>query len=338
MDHLSNIHAFVNVVERGGFAAAARHLNISPSVVTSHVQALEQRLGVRLLNRSTRKISLTETGQSYFDRCVRILADIDDADRVAEAEQTAPRGLLKLNVSVALPPRIAPVIADYTARFPDMSVQLSMSGRMIDLVEEGYDLSLRIKSVPESSLIARRIASFRMIVCGSPDYFARHGVPHMPADLARHNCLTFSDTECQNTWRFSGPDGEEIVRLKGNLSANSANALLFAAAQGQGLIIAPDFLVQDHIRSGQLVPVLKDYLQDEQPISAIYPHRQHVPIKVRAFIDMLVAHFEAEARQDKAGMRPMAATQDDSLPARLDGVEPAHNGRDRNHSSRPGMS
>jgi DNA-binding transcriptional LysR family regulator len=298
MDHLSNISAFVNVVEKGGFAAAARHLDLSPSVVTSHIQALEQRLGVRLLNRSTRKVSLTETGQSYYERCVRILSDIDDADRIAEAGQSVPRGLLKLNVSVALPPRIAPVIARYSARFPDTSVRLTMSGRMVDLVEEGYDLAVRIKSVPESSLIVRRIASFRMIVCGSPDYFAKHGVPHKPADLAAHNCLTFSDADCNDSWRFSGPGGEQFVQLKGNLSTNSANALLFAAAQGQGLIIAPDFLARDHIESGQLVPVLTDFVQDELPISVVYPHRQHLPAKVRTFIDMLAEHFDASAKDD----------------------------------------
>src|SRR5215475_2510281 len=188
MDRMTSMATFVKVVESGGFSAAARALGISPSMVTTHVRALEERLAVRLLNRSTRKVSLTEAGHAYYERCLQILTDVEEAERIAEALQSTPRGTLRLNASVAVPPFLAPVIAEFTSIYPDVSISMTMTDRMVDLVEEGFDLAIRTFASPDSSLIVRRIATYRLLVCGSPEYLAKRGTPQRPADLADHNC------------------------------------------------------------------------------------------------------------------------------------------------------
>jgi DNA-binding transcriptional LysR family regulator len=294
MDRMTSMATFVKVVESEGFSAAARALGISPSMATTHVRSLEERLGVRLLNRSTRRVSLTEAGQTYYERCLQILAEVEDADRVAQALQSTPRGTLRLNTSVAIPPFLAPVIAEFVTLYPDVSINLTMTDRMIDLVEEGFDLAVRNMLIPDSSLIVRRVASYRFVVCGAPSYFATRGVPKQPADLVQHNCLIYSHSAWGNEWRFAGPDGEQSVSVSGNLQANSDNALRLAAVHGQGLALAPTFLVADEIKSGRLVPVLGRFLQTEHAINAVYPHRHHLSAKVRSFIDLLAKHFRAD--------------------------------------------
>jgi DNA-binding transcriptional LysR family regulator len=291
MDRMTSMAAFVKVVDVGGFAAAARKLDMSPSMVTTHVRALEERLGVRLLNRSTRRISLTEVGQAYYERCLTILADIDDAENVAQALQSTPRGTLRLNASIAVPPFLAPSIAEFTALYPDVSISMTMTDRMVDLVEEGFDLAIRTFATPDSSLIIRRIATYRLLVCGSPDYFARRGTPQQPSDLVNHNCLIYAYAPKGSEWSFDGPDGVQKIPVSGNMHSNSANALRLAAVHGQGLVILPSFLLVDEIKSGRLVPALMQFMQAEYPISAIYPHRHHLSAKVRSFLDLLVAHF-----------------------------------------------
>src|SRR5919201_2395137 len=177
MDRMTSMATFVKVVESGGFSAAARVLSMSPSMVTTHVQSLEELLGVRLLNRSTRRVSLTEVGHAYYERCLQILADVEDADQIAQALQSTPRGTLRLNTSVAIPPFLAPVITEFTALYPDVTIDLTMTDRMIDLVEDGFDLAVRNMAIPDSSLVTRRVATYRFVVCGSPDYFAKRGMP-----------------------------------------------------------------------------------------------------------------------------------------------------------------
>jgi DNA-binding transcriptional LysR family regulator len=294
MDRMTSMSTFVKVVESGGFSAAARKLDISPSMVTTHVQALEERLGVRLLNRSTRRVSLTEAGHAYYERCLQILSEVDDADHVVQALQSTPRGTLRLNTSVAIPPFLAPVINEFVALYPEVSISMTMTDRMIDLVEEGFDLAVRNMAVPDSSLIARRIATYRLVVCGAPGYLAARGTPQRPDDLVHHNCLVYSQSGWGNEWRFVGPDGEQSITVTGNLLANSANALRLAAVHGQGLALAPSFLLIDDIKSRRLVPVLREFLQTEHAINAIYPHRRYLSAKVRSFIDLLVKHFDED--------------------------------------------
>jgi DNA-binding transcriptional LysR family regulator len=301
---MTSMATFVKVVESGGFSAAARALSISPSMVTAHVQSLEERLGIRLLNRSTRRVSLTEVGHAYYERCLQILAEMEDADRIAQALQSTPRGTLRLNTSIAIPPLLAPVIAEFVALYPEVSINLTMTDRMIDLVEEGFDLAVRNMAVPDSSLIVRRVAAYRFVVCGAPGYLAARGTPRHPSDLVQHNCLVCSQSFWGNEWRFDGPAGEQSVAVTGNLQANSDNALRLAAVHGQGLALAPSFLLIDEIKAGRLVPVLSEFLQTEHAINAIYPHRHYLSAKVRTFIDLLAKHFHADpAWADPCGSR-----------------------------------
>ena len=307
MDRMTSMATFVKVVESGGFSAAARTLGMSPSMVTTHVQSLEERLGIRLLNRSTRRVSLTEVGHAYYERCLQILADADDADQIAQALQSTPRGTLRLNTSIAIPSLLAPVIAEFVTLYPEVSINLTMTDRMIDLVEEGFDLAVRNMSVPDSSLVVRRVATYRFVVCGAPGYLAARGTPRQPADLVHHNCLVYAHSAWGDEWRFAGREGERSVAVAGNLQANSDNALRLAAVHGQGLALAPSFLLIDEIKSGRLVPVLTEFLQAEHAINAIYPHRHHLSAKVRSFIDLLVKHFhEDPGWADPCSSRPAA--------------------------------
>jgi DNA-binding transcriptional LysR family regulator len=303
MDRLTSLTTFVKVVECGAFAAAARMLETSPSTVTVHVKALEERLGVRLLNRSTRKLSLTEIGQAYYQRCVQILAELDDADQIADAMQSKPRGSLRLNASVPIPSLIAPVIADFVRLYPEASVDMTMTDRMVDLVEEGFDLAIRNIPIADSSLVVRKVAPYRFVICAAPGYLEQHGMPRRPEDLARHNCLVYAQSPWRNEWLLTGPDGEQRIAVSGNMRSNSAIALRSAAVHGQGLLYTASFVVSEHIKSGRLVPVMSDYLRAEYSIDAIYPHRHHLSAKVRTFIDMLAKHFRSnpvwgESRSD----------------------------------------
>jgi DNA-binding transcriptional LysR family regulator len=294
MDRITSLASFVKVVETGGFAAAARALEISPSSVTIHIRSLEERLGVRLLNRSTRKVSLTEIGQAYYERCVRILAELDAADETASAMQVSPRGSLRLNASIAIPSLIAPVIAEFVRLYPEVSIDMTMTDRMVDMVEENYDLAVRNIPIADSSLIVRKIAPYRFVICATPKYFELHGKPERPEDLARHNCLVYAQSPWRSEWPLHGPDGEALVAVSGNLRSNSAIALCSAALNDQGLLLTSSFIVADHIKAGRLIPVMGDFLRSEYAIEAIYPDRHHLTAKVRTFIDMLVKHFHEQ--------------------------------------------
>ena len=302
MDRLSAMSSFVKVVEDGGFSAAARRLDISTSVVTTHVKSLEDRLGVLLLNRSTRKVSLTEVGQAYYERCVQILSEIDDADQIAESSQMKPRGVLRLNVAEAIPPVLAAPLAEFGTLYPDASVRVSVTSRMVDLIEEGFDLAIRVIPVSDSSLIVRRLASYRFVVCGAPGYLARHGRPERPAELVDHNCLLFYDSPWGKEWRFAGPEGEQIIRVSGNLQTNNVVALRSAAILGQGLISAPLFMVASDLKAGALVPILTRFLTTESSVDAIYPNRRYVAAKVRTFIDVVAKHFHEANWSDLEGL------------------------------------
>jgi DNA-binding transcriptional LysR family regulator len=324
MDRMASIGTFVKIAETGGFAAAARKLGVSPSTVTTQIQDLEDRLGVRLLNRSTRKVSLTEIGKAYYERCMHILADMDEADSAVHAMHAKPSGLLRLNVSISIPFFVAPIIAEYTSLYPDAGVSMTMSDRMVDLVEEGIDLAITTMPVPNSNLVMRRVGSFRLLVCGSPDYFARHGIPEDLDDLKNHNCMKYTFSSWGSEWRFKLPEGERAIHVTGNMEANSVNALRLAAGLGQGLILMPDFLVRGDIKSAKLLPVLTEYSCPELPINAVYPHRQHLATNVRSFLDLVSKHFHAAdqepAREELdippeliAGQGALSSVQFDSL-------------------------
>jgi DNA-binding transcriptional LysR family regulator len=291
MDRLTSMNVFTKVVESGGFSAAGRRLNMSTTMVSNHIQALEEQLGARLLNRTTRKVSVTEIGQTYYERCSQILAEVAEADEAVGELQSTPRGVLRLNISPALPPVIGRIIVEYLGLYPDVSVDMTATDRMVDLVEEGIDLSIRITPVAEQNLIARRLASYRHVVCGSPAYLAKHGTPKVPADLANHNCLHYEYSPFGMEWRFSSGRGEQSVRVSGNLRCNSSITLSDAAILGQGLILMPGFLVTQELRDGRLVSLLTDFLPNEFVINAFYAHRRHLSAKIRIFVDLLIDHF-----------------------------------------------
>jgi DNA-binding transcriptional LysR family regulator len=295
MDRISSMLSFVKVVDTGGFRSAARQLNLATSVVTTRVKSIEERLDVRLLNRTTRSVSLTEAGRAYYERCVQILSEIEDAEDAAQVLQSKPRGVLRLNTSPGMPALIARSIAEYSVRHPDVTVRLAATGRMLDLVEEGYDLAIWYAAVPDSDLIVRRIADYRMLVCASPEYLTKHGRPEHPSELIKHNCVIFFDAptlgKAGREWEFTGPEGEFSLQVSGNLETNSAIAFRRAALLGQGLILTPVPLVFDDLMSGALVPILSDFLPKRFSIEALYPHREHLPAKVRTFIDLLVDDF-----------------------------------------------
>ncbi|MEZ5830733.1 MAG: LysR family transcriptional regulator [Dongiaceae bacterium] len=292
MDRLKSLTTFVQVVENGGFSAAARRLNMSPTMASEHIQALEEQLGARLLQRTTRKISLTEVGQAYYENAARILNELEEADRVAGALQSTPRGRLRLHVGTHIVRFVAPVLAEYMALYPALSVELTMGERMVDLIEEGFDLAIRPTVPADSSLVIRQLSVWRHVPCAAPSYLEMHGRPEEPADLAQHNCLRYAFYPYGDEWHFAGPDGQAVsARVRGTLRTNSAEALRLAAMAGLGIFLAPSFLVAEDLDAGRLVPLLERYKPVAFAINAIYPTRHQVTAKVRAFIDLAVERF-----------------------------------------------
>lgn len=300
MDRVTSLSVFTKVVELSSFAAAARHFGLSPAMVSKHILALEERLGARLLNRTTRQVNPTEIGRAFCERATRILADLDEAERAASDSQAMPRGLLRVNAPLSFGVRhLAPAIIDYLVACPTVTVDVTLNDRIVDLVEEGFDLAIRIARPVDSSLIARQIAPCFIVACAAAEYLAKHGAPHRPADLAAHNCLGYSYAALRGEWRFSGPDGAASVHVAGRLSANNGDLLRLAALRGEGIVLLPSFLVGDDIAAGRLVPILPGYTPDALAIQAVYPHRRHLSAKVRSFVDFLVARFGQAPEWDR---------------------------------------
>lgn len=296
MDRFDDMRMFAKVVESGSFTGAAARLNTSASLISQHVKDLEERLGARLLNRTTRKVSLTEVGRAYYERCVRILAEVEDAERVAGEMHSAPRGDLRVNASPTFGVmHLAEAIADFAVRFPAISVEVLLSNRVVDLVEEGFDVAVRVEELPDSNLITRHLADCQRVVCGAPSYFAKHGRPRVPADLAHHNCLKLMGLASYRDWLFSEKDGAPFnFTPQGSLRANGAAVLAFAAVAGHGLTYLPTYIVYEELRTGQLIPVLDDYVAAPLPLRALYPHNRQLSAKVRAFVDFLAERFGHE--------------------------------------------
>jgi len=290
LDRLTSLEVFSKVVESGGFSAAGRRLNMSTTMVSNHVQALEDRLGARLLNRTTRKVSLTEVGRAYYDRCIQILADIEQADDVAGALQSTPRGTLRVYTATHIVQFVAPVITEFLAAYPDVKVDLSMGERTIDLIEEGFDVAIRLTPPPDSSLIVRSLATWRHVLCCSQAYVEKLGRPEQLSELAERNCLRHVNYP-YDEWRFVDRKGAPAsVRVSGRLISNSGETLRRAALEGVGIVLAPGFLLHDDLESGRLVRLLPEYRPVEFSMNAVYPHRHHLSAKVRTFIDRLAYH------------------------------------------------
>lgn len=285
MDRLASMQAFVQVVDSGSFAAAAKRLAASPASVTHHVQSLEDHLAVQLLNRTTRKLNLTEVGRDFYEHSSRILAQVEEAERSAATSQKTARGLLRVNTSEGLARVLAPLIAEFSAVHPDVSFDLVMTDHMVDLVEAGFDLAVRAGPLPDSTLISRRVGVGSLVLCAAPDYLARRGAPERPEDLANHNCLIYARLE--NHWLFNRGDDAVTVVVSGNLRSNSLEALRRATLSGQGICLLPTLLVAEDLRNGLLVRLLPKWETSDLVVQAVYPASRHLSVKVRTFLDFL---------------------------------------------------
>ena len=293
MDRFSEIRAFVTVAEQGSFAAAADRLDLSRAMVTKLVSALEARLGVRLMHRTTRRLSLTEAGETYLAQGGALLAELEDLDALLSQGASKASGRLRVTAPVSFGMRfLGRAIAGFLRQHPQVEVELSLNDRKVDLVDEGFDLAIRVSNLDDSSLIARPLAKVRDRLCASPDYLLRHGLPQHPDELAQHDCLIYTLTSQPGVWEYQGPDDiAGRVRVKGSLRANNGDILTDAAVHGMGITRQPEFLLQQALASGQLQTILDDYRWSCLDVSAVYPVRRHVPGKVRVFVDYLADFF-----------------------------------------------
>lgn len=292
MENLKHMAIFAAVVEGRSFSAAARRLGLSKSVVSKAVSDLERSLGVRLLNRTTRAMSLTDAGSALYAHCVRIVEELQQARLTVGQFNSAPQGLLRVSASVAFGTlHVAPALPEFLARYPDVRIDMVIGDRIVDLAEEGFDVAIRISREPAQNLVARRLASVNRKIVATPGYFEKHGIPVTPADLALHNCLTYTHFNPQDTWRLQGPDGEITVPIKGNLRLNDDEALSEAVLGGLGVALLPTFIIGEALHAGRLQAVLSDYVPSERFIHAVYLPSRHVSASVRAFIDFLLERF-----------------------------------------------
>jgi DNA-binding transcriptional LysR family regulator len=295
MDRLTSMQTFVRVVEKGGFSAAAEDSGISPTMVGKHVRQLEERLGVRLLHRTTRRQSLTEIGQVYFDRCKQALLEIEAADASVTAMQLVPRGVLRVTAPVTFGGQVlAGAIRDYLDAFPEITLDLSLNDREIDLVEEGYEAAIRVGTLLNSSLIARPLQPYRAVVCAAPDYLARHGTPRTPQELRGHNCMSYVHISGYNDWTFSGVNGRETVTVSGTFRVNNGLALRTAALSGIGIIMQPQGLVQEYLATGRLQVLLDEYTLPSRPMHILFASHRKMTPKLKSFVDFMVARFGRE--------------------------------------------
>jgi len=295
MDRLAAIQVFAQVVESGSFAKAADRLGLSTSAASRQVADLEAHLQTRLLNRTTRRVSLTESGQQFYERAVQLMTDLAEAEQEASSAAVVPRGTIRLTTSVNFGVRhVAPAIAEFLERHPDVRFDVSLSDRVVDLVEEGLDLAIRIGPPGADNLVARKLGETRMVPCASPGYLARHGAPKTPEDLAHHNCFTYEYVSPRQVWRFRDRSGaERAVRVAGRLHSNNGDLLAEVAARGAGIVFEPAFIVGPEVRAGRLVPLLQDFEPLPVPIYALYPSRKHLSAKVRRFVEFLIERFAA---------------------------------------------
>lgn len=293
MDSVAGMRVLVRVVDAGGFSAAARQLGVAPSSISRQITDLESELGVRLFHRTTRKLSLTEAGLIYYERAGQIITDVDEA-RLAVSELGSPTGILRVTVPSGIGRNlVVSAMPLFLKQYPGIRVVLSMTDYLVDLVEGGFDVGIRVGQLSDSSLKARKIGDSRRIVCASPHYLRKAGRPKHPADLAEHNCITFRDHPGHNVWRFRGDDGLTEVRVTGNFFAKSADALSAAAVAGLGLVLLPNWNMGWELQQKQLSVVLTKYeaVPKASAIWAVHSHQRHVPPKIRAFIDFLAHRF-----------------------------------------------
>jgi DNA-binding transcriptional LysR family regulator len=301
MDRLTSISVFIAAVDEGSFAAAARRFGLSSAMAGKYVSAIEAELNTRLLQRTTRRLTLTDIGSTYYERCKRILEAYDEANREATDASRTAYGVLRIAAPVTFGSmHLGGIIAKYLEAHPHVNVEMSLGDRYVDLLEAGVDLAVRIGRLPDSNLVARQLAPCRMVICASPDYLKRHGTPHTPDDLRAAPRLTFSEAVSGGDWTLVDAENREYV-IDGpcRMAANNTQMLLAAALAGAGVAYGPTFVFGEHIASGKLVELLPEYHASELAIQAVYPSTRHQPLKVRRFLDYLVTEFGDEPPWDR---------------------------------------
>jgi DNA-binding transcriptional LysR family regulator len=295
MDRFLEMQTFNAVVEAGSFVGAADALNLSKAAVSRHVVELERRLGIRLLHRTTRRISLTPEGQVFYARSKDLLAELDDAESEITSKQDSVSGLLRINAPFTFGIlHLAPLWGLFRERYPQVTLEVTLADRVVDLIEEGYDLAIRIADLENSSLVSRRLTSTRMTLCASPKYLKKHNKPKAPSDLASHQVIAYSYLATKDEWHFTGPRGPVSVMTRPWMHTNNGETCKAAALAHQGVILQPRFVVSDALASGELVELLPQYLSSEIGIYAVYPTRKHLSAKVRVLIDFLANHFDRQ--------------------------------------------
>jgi DNA-binding transcriptional LysR family regulator len=293
MDRALEMTVFAAVVDAGSFVGAVEGLRMSKAAVSRHVDALEQRLGVRLLHRTTRRLSLTEEGRIFYQRARDVLAALDDAESEVSSRTLEPSGLIRINVPLTFGTmHLAPLWGAFLDLHPQVEMDITLNDRMVDLVDEGYDLAVRIGDLPSSALVSRRLAATRMRLCASPLYLARHGTPTHPHELAQHRMLAYTNWSDRDEWHFDGPDGKVSVRIRARVISNNGDTCCALARQHGGIILQPSFMVHQDLRAGELVELMPDYRASEIGVYAVYPTRKQLPLKVRRLVDYLVDAFQ----------------------------------------------
>ena len=297
MDRLNAMQVFRKVVEIGSFNGAALHLHRSPASVSKYLNYLENHLGAPLLTRTTRRMSLTDVGRNYYERCAHILDDIEQTEAFAGRSRQAARGLLRVRAPVSLgAAALGKTVADFLTRYPEVTVELTLNDRFTDPVEEGYDVALRIATgMADSTLVERSIAAMPRVLCAAPDYLRRCGRPAVPADLKHHNCIVYTRGETPDQWRFSGAEGARTVRVKGNYRCNISIVLLEALIEGAGVGLLPAFIVAEDLAAGRLAPLLPQWTPQPRTLFAVFAQRRHPPPKITAFVDFLAGRFPGSA-------------------------------------------
>ena len=292
MDIFTTMKVYCSVVENDSLAGAARKMNVSPSVVSKHLSALEDHLGVRLLNRTTRRISITEEGTAYYERCKQIITDVAEAEIEVSSAHTAPRGLLKITAPVTFAHRhLTPHLPKFLDMFPEVEVQVQVNDRVVDLVDEGIDLAIRISQLKDSSLIARRLAPNRRYIAATPEYLERNGTPKSVDDLKDHRLITWPPGNPLNDWHFLIDGVDRIIKVKGAIAVNEGDAILTTLLAGGGLGMTQEFLAGPFVKEKKLVPLLEEIVREDNPIYAVYPSSRHLSPKVRAFVDFLIKTY-----------------------------------------------
>ena len=295
IDRLTSMEVFVKAVDLGSFTAAATALGLSSQMVGKHIRVLEQRLGTQLMRRSTRRQGLTDAGRLFYERCRAVLAEVEAAEAVAEEVSATPRGRLRVSAPVGFGAcRLAPVLTAFMERYPGVEIELVLTDRYVDLIDEGFDAVLRLGPIPDTSLAARDLAAHDQVACASPAYLARKGAPRTPADLGGHDCLGFVNASGlpYSEWRFTARDGTaHPVRIRSRFRTNDGRVLAAAAVAGGGIVLQPDAVLREHLDAGRLVPVLTDYVAPSRPMVLMFSGQRSQPPKLRALIDTIVAAF-----------------------------------------------